>query len=83
MKRILFFVVSAFFATTGFCSNISEQVASVFKNNDTQIEQKQNQPLILQKVSDFVKTKMTSHYSHRSHYSHYSHRSHYSHYSSR
>lgn len=80
MKRILFLLVSAFFATTGFCSNVTEQVTSVFSNEDSQIEQKQDQPLILQKVSDFVKTKLTSHVSH---ISHYSHRSHYSHYSSR
>lgn len=69
MKRILFLLVSAFFATTGFCSNVTEQVTSVFSNEDSQIEQKQDQPLILQKVSDFVKTKLTSHVSHISHYS--------------
>lgn len=80
MKKILFLLVSAFFATTAFCSNVTEQVTSVFRSEEEQIEQKQNQPLILQKVGDFVKTKVASH---RSHYSHYSHRSHYSHYSSR
>lgn len=80
MKRILFVLVSAFITVTAFCSNVTEQIATVIHNDGTKIEQKQNQPLILKKASDFVNEKFSSH---RSHYSHSSHRSHYSHYSSR
>ena len=81
MKRIFFVLVSAFFAVTAFCSNVTERVTTaVFNEGETKIEQKQNQPLILKKAGDFDNEKFSAH---RSHYSHSSHRSHYSHYSSR
>ena len=74
MKRLLFLLVSACFAVSGYCSNVSDKVVSVFNDNDeATVEQKKNQPLILQKVGKFVNGKLSSHYSHQSHYSHRSH----------
>ena len=85
MKRLMFLLVSAFFATTSYCANTAGQIATVFGNNDgtAQIEKQKNQPLVLQKAIDMVKSSLAGHYSHRSHASHSSHSSHSSHYSSR
>ena len=48
-----------------------------------QIEKLKNQPLVLQKAIDMVKSSLAGHYSHSSHSSNSSHSSHSSHYSSR
>ena len=56
------------------------------ENLNTQIEKQKNQPLVLQKAIDMVKSSLAGHYSHSSHVSHGSHGSHgshVSHYSSR
>ena len=78
MKRLMFLLVSAFIATTSFCANASENVMNVFGSNDetTQIEKQKNQPLVLQKAIDMVKSSLAGHYSHGSHVSHGSHGSH-------
>ena len=34
MKRLMFLLVSAFFATTSYCANTAGQIATVFGNND-------------------------------------------------
>jgi hypothetical protein len=85
MKRLMFLLVSAFIATTSYCANVSENVMNAFGSNDetTQIEKQKNQPLVLQKAIDMVKSSLAGHYSHVSHGSHGSHGSHVSHYSSR
>ncbi len=81
----MFLLVSAFFATTSYCTNVSDNIMNVLGNDDetTQIEKKKSQPLVLQKAIDLVKGSLASHYSHSSHVSHGSHGSHVSHYSSR
>ena len=88
MKRLMFLLVSAFIATTSYCANASENIKTILGSNGeaTQIEKQKNQPLILQKAIDMVKSSLAGHYSHGSHVSHGSHGSHVSHvshYSSR
>lgn len=85
MKRLMFLLVSAFIATTSYCATASENIMSTLGSDDTttQIEKQKNQPLVLQKAIDMVKSSFAGHYSHSSHVSHSSHRSHVSHYSSR
>ena len=88
MKRLMFLLVSTFIATTSYCANVSDNIMNVLGNNDetTQIEKQKNQPLVLQKAIDMVKSSLAGHYSHSSHSSqssHNSHSSHSSHYSSR
>ena len=81
MKRLMFLLVSAFIATTSYCANVSDNIMNVLGNNDetTQIEKQKNQPLVLQKAIDMVKSSLAGHYSHSSHVSHGSHGSHGSH----
>lgn len=76
MKRLMFLLVSAFFATTSYCANATGQIATVFGSNDemAQIEKQKKQPLVLQKAIDLVKSSLAGHYSHSSHSSHYSSR---------
>ena len=71
MKKIMTALVAAFFATSGFCSNIIDSVSdhSVLQN---QVTQQQNQNLILQKSTN-LNGKFAGHYSHVSHASHASH----------
>lgn len=85
MKRLMFLLVSAFIATTSYCANASDNIKSMLGSNNetTQIEKQKNQPLVLQKTIDMVKSSLAGHYSHSSHVSHSSHGSHISHYSSR
>lgn len=88
MKRLMFLLVSAFIATTSYCTNVSANIKNVLGNDDetTQIEKQKNQPLVLQKAVDMLKSSLAGHYSHGSHVSHGSHGSHgshASHYSSR
>lgn len=88
MKRLMFLLVSAFIATTSYCTNASDNIKSMLGSNNetTQIENQKNQPLVLQKAIDMVKSSLAGHYSHSSHVSHISHGSHgshISHYSSR
>ena len=80
MKRLMFFLVSAFIATTSYCANATELFTTAFGHNDetAQIEKQKKQPLVLQKAVDMVKSSLAGHYSHSSHVSHSSHRSHYS-----
>lgn len=75
MKRLMFLFVSAFIATTGYCANVSENIANVFRGNEetAQIEKQKKQPLVLQKAVDIVKSSLAGHYSHSSHSSHRSH----------
>lgn len=69
MKRLMFLIVSAFIATTSYCANVSDNIMNVLGNNDetTQIEKQKNQPLVLQKAIDMVKSSLAGHYSHSSH----------------
>jgi hypothetical protein len=85
MKRLMFLLVSAFIATTSYCANASDNIKSMLGSNNetTQIEKQKNQPLVLQKAIDMVKSSLAGHYSHSSHVSHGSHVSHRSHYSGR
>lgn len=63
MKRLMFLLVSAFIATTSYCANVSDNIMYVLGNNDetTQIEKQKNQPLILQKAIDMVKSSLAGH----------------------
>lgn len=81
MKRLMFLLVSAFIATTSYCTNASVNIKSMLGSSDetTQIEKQKNQPLVLQKAIDMVKGSLAGHYSHGSHVSHDSHVSHVSH----
>ena len=88
MKRLMFLLVSAFIATSSYCANVTDNIKNVLGNDDetTQIEKQKNQPLVLQKAIDMVKSSLAGHYSHSSnslHSYHNSHSSHSSHYSSR
>lgn len=80
MKRILFLLVSAFLATTSYCASASEKLSLVISStsSETQINEQQNEPLILQKSNESI----NSQFGHSSHCSHSSHSSHSSHYSS-
>lgn len=76
MKRLMFLLVSAFIATSSYCANVTDNIKNVLGNDDetTQIEKQKNQPLVLQKAIDMVKSSLAGHYSHSSHSSHYSSR---------
>lgn len=79
-KRLAFILASAFFAAMGYCANLTDKVLNTSDiSADTNIEKRQNQPLILEKAADFLKNSVSWHYSHSSHYSHGSHGSHSSH----
>lgn len=81
MKRVLFLVVSAFFAvTSSFASVTKNVVSSISESKATEMIKKQvdkGSALILDVASN-VASSIKGHYSHSSHSSHSSHRSHYS-----
>lgn len=89
MKKLRFFLVSAVLASVSFVANATNRVVDQFANheNEQQIEEQSQQPLVLQTALDLSNQgsfmSHSSHSSHRSHSSHSSHRSHSSHYSSR
>ncbi len=76
MKKLLTAVIAAFFATSGFCSDIISQTngQNIIQN---QVSQEKMQNLILQKASSKI-GKFAGHFSHSSHASHASHASHFS-----
>lgn len=84
MKKFRFFLVSAVLAGVSLAANAGERVSSLFVDyhNDSQIEKKGLEQLVLQPALDndsqssFLR--LNGHQSHRSHSSHSSHRSHYS-----
>lgn len=87
MKKLMFLAVSAILAGASYCSSVSEKIVAKVTNHDTQIEQQQEQPLVLEQMTTDAKllawhSSHSSHVSHGSHGSHGSHSSHSSHYSS-
>lgn len=89
MKKVLFLVVSAFFAATSSFASITKNVVSSISDRKAteMIKKKVNtgSALVLDLASNMA-SKVNAHYSHRSHRSHSSHSSHSSHrshYSSR
>ena len=79
MKRLMFMLVSAFMAATGFAVNVAESISAISSDNEsTLIEKQKKQPFVLKKAVDMMKTNILGHGSHASHASHSSHRSHYS-----
>lgn len=88
MKRILFVLVSAFFAVTSFAANLGKDVVTKIVNDDESTISQQNETLILEQPAGYEfgvadHYSHSSHSSHGSHGSHGSHSSHSSHYSSR
>ena len=88
MKRVMFFVVSAFLAVTAFAVNTSKVTFAKVTGKSTITTSQTDQPLILEPASDYTMGladhySHSSHSSHGSHGSHSSHSSHSSHYSSR
>ena len=63
MKRLMFLLVSAFIATSSYCANVTDNIKNVLGNDDetTQIEKQKNQPLVLQKAIDMVKSSLAGH----------------------
>ena len=86
MKRVLFLVVSAFFAVTSSFASVTENVvSSISESKATEMIKKQvnnGTELVLDMASN-IASQLNGHYSHSSHRSHSSHSSHRSHYSSR
>ena len=86
MRKVLFFVVSAFLAATSSFASITENVVSSISDSKAtaMIKQKVNDgsALVLDLASDVI-SKVSAHSSHSSHRSHSSHSSHRSHYSCR
>lgn len=86
MKRVLFFVVSAFLAATSSFASVTNNVASsISENKATEMIKKQanNGSALVLDLASNVASQLNGHYSHSSHRSHSSHSSHRSHYSSR
>lgn len=86
MKKLLFFVVSAFLAvTSSFASVTNDVVSSISENKATSMIKKQvnNESALVLNLASNVDAQLNGHYSHSSHRSHSSHSSHRSHYSSR
>lgn len=82
MKRLLFLIASAFIATAGYCSTVSNEVFSKITNSDPIVQLQSVKQLTLEKASSMI-AGLSQHFSHSSHSSHSSHASHSSHYSSR
>lgn len=82
MKRLLFLIASAFIATAGYCSTVSNEVISKITKSDPIVQLQSAKQLTLEKASSLI-AKAAWHSSHSSHSSHASHSSHSSHYSSR
>lgn len=81
MKRVLFLVVSAFFAATSSFASVTENVvSSISESKATEMIKKQvnNGSALVLDVASNVVSSLKTHYSHSSHSSHSSHRSHYS-----
>ena len=82
MKRALYLLVSALFASATYATNLSKDVIAKVTNSNEITIKGQNQSLILEQPVN-VQMEANGHYSHVSHRSHSSHRSHVSHFSSR
>lgn len=81
MKKLLFLIVSAFFAvTSSFASVTDNVVSSISESKATEMIKKQvdNGSALVLDVASNVVSSLKAHYSHSSHRSHCSHRSHYS-----
>ena len=89
MKKVLFLVVSAFFAVTSSVTATAQNVvSSISESKATEMIKKQvnNGSALVLDLASNVASQLNGHYSHsshRSHSSHSSHSSHRSHYSSR
>lgn len=76
MKRVLFLVVSAFFAvTSSFASTAQNVVSSISDSKATEMIKKQvnNGSALVLDLASNVASQLNGHYSHSSHSSHRSH----------